>query len=250
MTARLDARTDAFSFPGSDAGTRSFVALAVDTLKQGLLLLDRDGCVLAANAAAQRTVHRHPAVDWVVSPFAHGGRRRLQIRRSAPQMRLERALRRFAEVASTDGTDASRAVPAARSECETQIIAIPDEHGQPSLILTLSPVPGARPREAGPVPVALATLIDRATEPVLERGMLRDLFGLTEAESRVAEAYLRADTVKEVGESLGVSANTVKTHLAAVYLKTGCTRQAQLVRLLMSLSGLGDEPAPQDHAAG
>lgn len=249
MTARLDARTDAFSFPGSDAGTRSFVALAVDTLKQGLLLLDRDGCVLAANAAAQRTVHRHPAMDWVVSPFAHGGRRRLQIRRSAPQMRLERTLRRFADAASGEASVAPRARMAARSESEMQIIAIPDEHGHPSLILTLSPVAGGRSPDAGPVPIALGTLIDRATEPVLERGMLRDLFGLTEAESRVAEAYLRADTVKEVGELLGVSANTVKTHLAAVYLKTGCTRQAQLVRLLMSLSGLGDEPAPTAAAA-
>jgi DNA-binding CsgD family transcriptional regulator len=58
----------------------------------------------------------------------------------------------------------------------------------------------------------------------------------------VAEAYLRVDTVKEVGVMLGVSANTIKTHLAAVYQKTGCTRQAQLVRLLMSLSEISDEP--------
>ena len=130
-----------------------------------------------------------------------------------------------------------------------QALILTYEQGQPGLILQISPLPPHPARTDGRAEAAmLGVLIDRSNTPTLDPTMLRDLFGLTAAESRVAEAYLRADTVKDVAALLGVSANTVKTHLAAAYLKTGCTRQAQLVRLLMSLSDLTDEtPRPNGH---
>lgn len=208
------------------------LALTVDTLRQGLILLDAGGHLIAANAAAQRAIRQHPALDWASSPEPPHDRLRLQVRRSALQLRFERALRHCAATSPSAG-----AAP--------QVVAFPDDRGQPTLILQLSPIALPEPNradDAAPRAAVLGVLVDRASEPVLEPAMLRELFGLTEAESRVAEAYLRADTVKEVGERLGVSVNTVKTHLAAVYQKTGCTRQAQMVRLLMALSGLGDEP--------
>jgi DNA-binding CsgD family transcriptional regulator len=123
-------------------------------------------------------------------------------------------------------------------------LVLSSEQGQPGLILQLSPMPCHTLRTDKGQPAVLGVLIDRCSAPSLEPSMLRDLFGLTDAESRVAGAYLRVDTVKDVAQLLGVSANTVKTHLAAVYMKTGCTRQAQLVRLLMALSELGDETGP------
>ena len=93
-------------------------------------------------------------------------------------------------------------------------------------------------------PLVLGTIVDRSVAPRVALSMLRDLFGLTESEARVAEAYLRVDTVKDVAEQLGVSVNTVKTHMAATYLKTGCTRQAQLVRLLMTLAEMSENGSP------
>jgi hypothetical protein len=37
-------------------------------------------------------------------------------------------------------------------------------------------------------------------------------------------------------EDFRISANTVKTHLARIFAKTGCGRQADLVRLMSELS--------------
>jgi DNA-binding CsgD family transcriptional regulator len=218
------------------------LALAVDTLRQGLILFDEAGYVVGANATARRTVDQHPELAFGASPEPPHDRTRLQIRRSALQLKLERALRASA------GPGSGGPIPTAslaRDARPMQALVLTYEQGQPGLILQLSTMPAHGRRGAGPGrAVVVGVLIDRSTPPSLEPAMLRELFGLTEAESRVAEAYLRVDTVKDVAQQLGVSANTVKTHLASVYLKTGCTRQAQLVRLLMSLSEASDEPGP------
>jgi DNA-binding CsgD family transcriptional regulator len=65
---------------------------------------------------------------------------------------------------------------------------------------------------------------------------LERLYGMTAAECRVAAAVCAGETLCAVGERLGVSENTVKTQLQNVYQKTGTHRQAQLVKVLLSLS--------------
>jgi DNA-binding CsgD family transcriptional regulator len=209
-TRSASAAAPADDVPSSVAGD-PLLALAVDTLKQGLILFDATGHVIGANAAARRSIDQREEIELAASAEPPHDRIRLRM----PQPRELRAV---------------------------QALVLTFEHGQPGLILQLSPiVPQTLPNAPLPQASVLGVLIDRCTSPALEPMMLRDLFGLTDAESRVAEAYLRVDTVKEVAALLGVSANTIKTHLAAVYLKTGCTRQAQLVRLLMALSEVSDE---------
>jgi DNA-binding CsgD family transcriptional regulator len=233
--------------PADDVTTSAtgapLLALAVDTLKQGLVLFDATGHVIGANAAARRSIEQRSEIELAASAEPPHDRIRLQIKRSATQLKLERALRAcIAPIAATLQSPTLRAL-AARDPRPAQALILTYEDGQPGLILQLSPIgPQSMSRSPGPHACVLGVLIDRSSSASLEPSMLRDLFGLTDAEARVAEAYLRVDTVKEVGVMLGVSANTIKTHLAAVYLKTGCTRQAQLVRLLMSLSEISDEP--------
>ncbi len=213
------------------------LALAVDTLRQGLILFDTNGHVLSTNAAARRAIELRPEIELATSPEPPHDRILLRLRRSALQLKLERALRACAAPAPHP---LSLGAATSREPRPVQALILSFEQGQPGLILQLSPMSPStdgRPAQAA----VLGVLIDRGQVPSLDPAVLRDLFGLTDAESRVAEAYLRADTVKDVAAILGVSANTVKTHLAAAYLKTGCTRQAQFVRLLMSLSDLNDE---------
>jgi DNA-binding CsgD family transcriptional regulator len=234
-------------FPGAHdlengAAGDPMLAMAVDTLKQGLLLFDAGGHVLSANAAARRAIQVRPEIELVTSPEPPHDRILLRLRRTALQLKLERALRACA--AGQGAPVASPQIGTPRGPRAPQALILTFEQGQPGLILQLSPMPPAsQGRLIGSEPAVLGVLIDRMHVPKLDPTMLRELFGLTEAESRVTEAYLRADTVKEVASILGVSVNTVKTHLAAAYLKTGCTRQAQLVRLLMSLSDLSDDCA-------
>jgi DNA-binding CsgD family transcriptional regulator len=56
-------------------------------------------------------------------------------------------------------------------------------------------------------------------------------YGITRAERRLLEMLSEGMTVFEAGQSLGVSANTTKTHLRGLFAKTGTRRQADLMRL-------------------
>jgi len=65
---------------------------------------------------------------------------------------------------------------------------------------------------------------------------LRELFGLTAAETKVALGLLTGSGPREIAEEIGVSFNTVRTHLARVLAKTGTRRQGELIRVLMRAS--------------
>jgi DNA-binding CsgD family transcriptional regulator len=58
------------------------------------------------------------------------------------------------------------------------------------------------------------------------------LYQLTPAETRVAELLAKGETLPAIAAQLGSSPHTVRTHLNRVFDKTGCHRQADLVRLL------------------
>jgi DNA-binding CsgD family transcriptional regulator len=70
------------------------------------------------------------------------------------------------------------------------------------------------------------------TEPSVET--IRALYGLTAAETRVLLAVLRGERISDYAERAGVSLNTVNAQLKSIFGKTGCHRQVDLVRMLMS----------------
>jgi DNA-binding CsgD family transcriptional regulator/PAS domain-containing protein len=61
-------------------------------------------------------------------------------------------------------------------------------------------------------------------------------YKLTPSELRVLLATVEVGGGRDVAEALGISENTVKTHLKRLYAKTGATRQADLVKLLARFS--------------
>jgi DNA-binding CsgD family transcriptional regulator len=65
-----------------------------------------------------------------------------------------------------------------------------------------------------------------------------DGFGLTQAEARVAIAVAMGLNIPEVARQIGLSPNTVKTHLRRVFDKTGTARQAELARLMALLGAI------------
>jgi len=70
---------------------------------------------------------------------------------------------------------------------------------------------------------------------------LMQLFGLTAAEARLAHALAGGASLDDCAQRFSVSINTVRTQLRGVLGKTACKRQADLVRLLVSLPG-GSRP--------
>jgi DNA-binding CsgD family transcriptional regulator len=60
-------------------------------------------------------------------------------------------------------------------------------------------------------------------------------FGLTPAETRLLASLLAGRTLTETAATLGIAGTTAKTHLEHIFLKTGVTRQAELMRLWTGL---------------
>ncbi len=59
-------------------------------------------------------------------------------------------------------------------------------------------------------------------------------YGLTLSELRVMVTIVQTGGVAETAEALGVAETTVKTHLSRLFQKTGAARQADLVKLMAS----------------
>lgn len=64
--------------------------------------------------------------------------------------------------------------------------------------------------------------------------IMRELYGLSAAEARVASALAYGSTPREAAEGLGVSLHTVRTHLRNLFAKTGTRCQNGLVARLNS----------------
>lgn len=86
-------------------------------------------------------------------------------------------------------------------------------------------------------PIAIAWLVDTGTL-ASEVECLRKLFRLTQAEARLSEALADGASLVEAASRVDITRSTAKTHLDAIFTKTGCRRQAQLVRLMACLRGL------------
>ncbi|MFE7797666.1 helix-turn-helix transcriptional regulator [Nocardia sp. NPDC057440] len=98
---------------------------------------------------------------------------------------------------------------------------------------------------------ALVVIVDPDQETSGGPKALRQLYGLTGAEARVAVAALRGEGLRAIAEELAVSVNTARTHLQRAFEKTGTHRQAELVRMLTTvLSGTGQFEGSANHGMG
>jgi DNA-binding CsgD family transcriptional regulator len=67
---------------------------------------------------------------------------------------------------------------------------------------------------------------------------LRESWGLSAQEARVALQLIDGATVAECAADLGVAESTIRTHVKSVFAKTGRSRQAQLATLLKTRPGI------------
>lgn len=82
----------------------------------------------------------------------------------------------------------------------------------------------------------LVIVHDTGEHRKVDAGMLTEIYGLTEAEARLARALSAGHSIESAAAGLGVRANTARSQLKSVFRKTGVNRQQDLVRLLASLS--------------
>jgi DNA-binding CsgD family transcriptional regulator len=89
------------------------------------------------------------------------------------------------------------------------------------------------PRES----VAALFISDPDRAPGFRAEVLRELYGMTRAEARLATMLLNGKSLPELAESLGVAHETVRAQMKSVLHKTGTARQGELVSLLSKLAG-------------
>jgi DNA-binding CsgD family transcriptional regulator len=83
---------------------------------------------------------------------------------------------------------------------------------------------------------AMISLYDWVNRKTISAEKLQHFFGLSKAEARVAAQLAKGDSPIEIAEHLSRSRETVKSHLQAIYRKTGTSRQGELVSLLTASS--------------
>jgi DNA-binding CsgD family transcriptional regulator len=186
----------------------------LDRLADGVVVLDRKARVIFANATARRmsnegALQLHPSID-THSP--------------SHSQRLN-ALIRAALQGAAGGT-----------------MGLPRSgEGRPSIIL-VSSIRGkdfGRLSDAGLKDAAVVVFaIDPANRRSIPLAHMMDAFGLTHAEARVALAASSGNTIFETARSLGLSPNTVKTHLRHVFAKTSIGRQTELAGLIAALGSM------------
>jgi DNA-binding CsgD family transcriptional regulator len=188
----------------------------LDRFSDGVIVLDGGARVAFANAAA-----RQYEIEGL---FGLGLRRQISTWSLTHSQRLADLVRSASE-GSAGGA-----------------MSLP--HGPDGQLLTLivSSVRGkdvGRLAEAGIKDAAvLLFVIDPVNRRSIPLAQLVDAYGLTRAEARVALAASSGNTVVESARLLGLSPNTIKTHLRRVFAKTATARQAELAGLIASVGAV------------
>ena len=113
-------------------------------------------------------------------------------------------------------------------------------HQRLPLTVTVTPLSAARASPFHDTCAAIVCVFDPAMPMTLPAEHLREMFGLTAAEARVAMKLLEGLDQKAIAQALGISFFTVRAHLSQIYQKTHTARQAEFVALVMrSISPFG-----------
>lgn len=186
--------------------SRRAMAAVLDRLPLGIFLVDFEARLEFANSCA-RDLLAHGAPLSLVDGCLRG--RRGDETRKLHQLIAE-ALR------SSEEARAARA------------LVFRDETGAGALSVLILSVQSLQYESQRP----LAAVFVAAPEfwQSLNPATLHDLYGLTEAESRLVDRLCAGRSLQEAAEELEVSTNTVRTHLRAIFGKTGTSRQSDLLR--------------------
>ena len=117
-------------------------------------------------------------------------------------------------------------------------VALPRPSGRRALAALVTPARGETCVLTLRQPLALVSVVDPESEPAIAEDQLRDLFGFTPAEARIAAELVAGHDPKAISDRLGLSINTVRLQIARIRDKTDTGRQSEFVSLILrTLSG-------------
>lgn len=192
----------------------SGIADALGLVGQPAILLDSMGAAVHWNGAADRLFGDEIRVSH----------RRLVVAGDRARAALARLVDRLRATADT------AALP-------VEPIVV-ERAGKRPVVIRPLPIPGAA---RGPFLGARALLIltDLGRQPAPEPRLIRDAFGLTAAEGRLAAALSAGAALNEAASGLGISRDTARNQLKSIFGKTDTHRQSELLMLLGQLRAAG-----------
>lgn len=198
--------------------------MVLDRIDRAIIVSGPEGEIRFANRSADRLLSRGNAID-----IRNG-------RLCATRPRDTEALRALiGRAAATSIGGELVAVDA---------VALPCDNFDASLAVVAEPLAPAHSDTLGHIAAAGAILFigdsQASRSPSSER--LQVVYGLTPAEARLTSAVVDGGGMGLAAQALGLSSNTAKYHLKAVFGKVGVSSQAQLVRRVMADVGGLAEP--------
>lgn len=187
---------------------RNAFADAINQFMLGTLILDRSGVIVASNRVARDTIDQHDELKLVDGSLILADKN------------TNREL--YNALADIDRS-VSNPVP------RTIIVTLKNTA---ALGLMIRPV---RPEDAHAHPVhahAVVFISDSQGTRKISSETLKDLFGLTGSEAKVAAYLANGHTLTEAAEALSISINTAKSHARNIYEKTGVNKQTKFIQLV------------------
>lgn len=202
------------------ASERDVYAGAVSQLAVATIILDEQGRVLNMNPVAQLLVDQGDGLSL--------RNQHLQVAGRDTNRELQSALQTIVRAQQHGQPGVARA------------LRVPRSHGRADLGLVVRPVPVSEWSEGQSSPCAAVFISDPDLHETASKQTLGELFGLTPAEANLAILLARGLSLAEVSEAQNISPHTARAQLKSIFAKTGVSRQAELVRLIIkSVASLG-----------
>ena len=199
---------------------RDIYAGAVEQLSVATIILDERSRILNTNALASALLKEGDGLSLRGRQLHMEGRN------------LDRALKAaLGSVIKAQQAGEASVVKALR---------VPRPGGRPPLGLVIRPMPVAEWAEGQAGACAAVFISDPDQHDSASQHTLGALFSLTPAEANVAILLARGLSLAEVSQAQNISPHTARAQLKSIFAKTGVSRQAELVRMVIkSVASLG-----------
>ena len=189
------------------------LAELLDNTMAGVLYLDCRGMIVQANARARAILYDGDGLA------DRGGF--LRARRAADEVKLGRLL--------------ARVLPRSGGQAAGGSITVSRSPVLPPFALHANPVGVPHAGFGGGGVAALVLIVDPGAKPTIDPEQVAAALGLTKAESRVAAALTEGATVRDIARDTYRAESTVRWQIKRVHAKLDISRQADLVRMVLSL---------------
>jgi DNA-binding CsgD family transcriptional regulator len=187
---------------------------AIDRFPTGVTLLDARGHLLLANRGARQIFAQDDGIALDGAAVRAAG--------ATDDAALRRAIAQSVEAAV-----AGRLI-------ESTVLSVNRRSDRRPYAVMVGPL---RPHTGDPTAadaVVVLYLADLEQGVLRRREVLRQLYGLTEAETQLVELLCQGSSLDEAAGVRGVTMNTARSQLKQVFAKTHTSRQSELVRLVIS----------------